>query len=546
MKPPAIRAVPPRHAAIAAAFLGLFLSMLPGAEAAAPADPAFFDESAAVSLFAFDDVSIPFTQNLKLEMRQPEKHPANPVLRRGGAEAPDFSAVQFYGSVIREGNQFRMWYVAAGKDRPDRTGPRSSPWRVAYAESADGVAWTKPDLGLVEYGGNRHNNLVILEPRLGVVNLKVLREQSGSPGPRYKLGAHVWFPKNGARMGTFAPYGSEDGLRWKLLAEAKPVNFELRPEDLVLPPLHFEPVGGLYRWDGLYRLSGQNAVVAPRPYHGRVVRGFVSADFVHWAPESSIGFVRPQQHRLLGPGNSRNGEQNHEAVSVWNRGNVLLGVSGHFHGAPEWSGVTVDLGFVLSNDGVHFRQPWHEWTFLKRGDDGEWDQGGLLQGQGFENIGERTFVYYGAWDPRVSSGIPPRGGVGIAMLPRDRFADLRVDERTQGSGNYQMARTECSFLTSSMDLPPEATHRLYLNARGLGSDAFLKIELLGHDLAPISGFSGNNAAIVRGNGFQTPVVWPGGADIVDAPERARVRATFEGKRRGDIRFHAFYLRRLQD
>lgn len=502
-----------------------------------------FDETQAKTLFAFDDVSIPFTQNLKLEMRSPERHPANPVVRRGGPESPDSWAVQFYGSVIREKALFRMWYVSVGKDRLDATTPRSSPWRVAYAESKDGVKWTKPNLGLVEYNGNRDNNLVLMEPRLGAVNLKVLFEpKDPDPTQRYKMGAHVWFPKNDVRLGSLAPYGSSDGLTWKLLIDAKPVEAELQPRDMILPALHFEPVGGLYKWDGLYYLSGQNAIPASRPYHGRVVREFISPDFVTWSHASAIGFVRTQQHTLLGPGRSREGEQNHEAVSVWNRGNVLLGISGIWHGAREWKDVTVDLGFVISNDGVRFRQPAHEWTFLKRGEDGEWDQGGLLQGQGFENIGGQTFIYYGAWDPRNWQGSPPRGGVGIATLPRDRFADLRVDESTKGKGNYQMPETVSDFITAPVKAGSNGPRRFYLNAHGLGDDASLKIEILNHDTTALPDFSGANAAIVKTSGLQTPILWNGRAALNGLPERVRFKTTFLGRKKTDIRFSAMYLR----
>lgn len=136
----------------------------------------YFDETRAMTLFAFDDVSIAFTQNLKLVMRSPTRHAANPIVRRGPPGSCDAWAVQFYGSVIRTRDKFRMWYVAAGEDRLDRSAPRSSPWRVAYAESQDGVHWTKPNLGLVEYNGNRNNNLVRLEPRLGTLNVKVLHD----------------------------------------------------------------------------------------------------------------------------------------------------------------------------------------------------------------------------------------------------------------------------------------------------------------------------------------------------------------------------------
>lgn len=51
-------------------------------------------------LFAFDDVSIPHTQNLRLDMATPRRHPANPVLERGAPGSPDAMGVQFYGSDV--------------------------------------------------------------------------------------------------------------------------------------------------------------------------------------------------------------------------------------------------------------------------------------------------------------------------------------------------------------------------------------------------------------------------------------------------------------
>ena len=513
-------------------------------EVSAPSE--YFDETKAITLFAFDDVSIPFTQNLKLKMHSPERHSANPVLQRGPDGSCDSWAVQFYGSVIRDpdSGRFRMWYVAVSKEeRLNSATPRSVPWRVAYAESDDGIAWTKPNLGLVESGGNTNNNLVKLDPHIGVLNLKVLHEPDDpNPDQRYKMGAHVWFPKNDVRLGTLAPYVSADGLTWKLLAAAKPVDAEMPESSTVIPPLHFEPVGGLYKWDGLYYLSGQNAISAARPYHGRVSRTFVSADFANWSQSSAIQFVRSPQHHLLGPGKSRIGEQTHEGISVWNRGNVLVGISGMWHGTPEWKDLTIDLGFVVSNDAVHFREPVHEHIFLKRGKDDEWDQGGLLQAQGFENVGDETRIYYGAWDPRAWQNSPPRGGVGIATLPRDRFADLVVDETTKGSGDYQMPETVSEFITSSIDVKGNDSSRFYINADGLSENAELRIEILDHTLKPIPALSGDNAAMVRQSGFQTPVLWNGQDRIRDLPERVRLKVTFVGTRKTDIRFSAIYGR----
>ena len=105
----------------------------------------FFDETRADTIFAFDTVSIPHVRNLRLEMRSPARHPANPVVGRGAPGAPDAMGVQFYGSVIREGETYRMWYVAHDDDHANPVS--SARWRAAYAESTDGIVWRKPSLG---------------------------------------------------------------------------------------------------------------------------------------------------------------------------------------------------------------------------------------------------------------------------------------------------------------------------------------------------------------------------------------------------------------
>jgi hypothetical protein len=491
----------------------------------------YFDETKARTLFAFDNDSIPHTQNLKLEMRQPERHPANPVLRRGEPGSPDAHGVQFYGSVIRDQGKYRMWYVAF--DDAGKSAVASERWRAAYAESVDGVTWVKPELGLVQFRGSKKNNLVDVGGAWGFVNLKVIKDETDpDTSRRYKMTTHVYFRHN-TRLGTLLPFVSADGLKWRPVKEVNPVKGELRKQDLLVPGFHLEPACGLYQWDGQYFLTAQNAMPHTHHYQGRVVRLHRSADFENWSATSTLAFVRTPQHEYLGAGRSREGEQNHEGIAVWNRGNVLLGIYGRWHGAAEWKDVTVDLGFVLSNDGHNFREPKHEWTFLERGKDGEWDQGGILQGQGFENIGEQTFVNYGAWDPRGTGGAEvKRGGVGIATLPRDRFADLRVDTSGEGPGDYQMPKVTAELITESFEVK---TRRLFVNAEGLGDEAALRVEVLDHLEKPISGYS----SIVRQSGFQTPVEFKSEAKL---PDRVRLRIVFEGPKRTGIRLSAIYVR----
>lgn len=494
-----------------------------------------FDETKATTLFAFDNVSIPHTQNLKLEMRQPVRFDGNPVLRRGEAGAVDAHGVQFYGSIIDEGAKYRMWYVAFD-DQADHA-VKSERWRAAYAESVDGVNWVKPELGLLEFRGSKKNNLVDVGGAWGFVNLKVIKDDADPDASRrYKMVTHVYF-RHQTRLGTLLPFVSADGLTWRPVKDVKPVKGELRKQDLLVPGFHLEPACGLYQWDGQYFLTAQNAMPHTHHYQGRVVRLHRSADFVNWSSTSTLAFVRDVQHEYLGVGKSREGEQNHEGIAVWNRGNVLLGVYGRWHGAAEWKDVTVDLGFVMSNDGHTFCEPKHEWTLLERGKDGEWDQGGIIQGQGFENIGEKTFLYYGAWDPRATGGPElPRGGIGIATWPRDRMGDLVFDASGEGPGDYQLPKVTAELITAPVSRPKTG---FFLNADGLSKEAVLRVEVLDALERPLEAFSGKNAAFVTQGGFQVPVTFAGKAEM---PENVRLRVVFEGARRSAIRLSAIYVR----
>ena len=191
---------------------------------------------------------------------------------------------------------------------------------------------------------------------------------------------------------------------------------------------------------------------------------------------------------------------------------------------------------------LNFREPAHEWTFLKRGEDGAWDQGGLLQGQGFENIGDQTFVYYGAWDPRQWQKST------AARRSRHCHAAARSLRRSggggggQGPGDYQVPVITCEFVTSRGPAQEgRNSHRFHLNADGLGPEAALRVELLDHLEKPIPGFSGKDAAIVRESGFQTPIMWRGKDEVKGLPERVKLHVVFEGKKRTEIRFSAIYL-----
>ena len=96
-----------------------------------------------------------------------------PVLR---PDAPaDATGANIYGSVLRDGGVYRMWYQAWPGDWDGR-----DVGTVGYAESHDGLTWHKPALGLV-VDGPTGNNLCDLGLHSPAVFIDPQR-----PGDRYR------------------------------------------------------------------------------------------------------------------------------------------------------------------------------------------------------------------------------------------------------------------------------------------------------------------------------------------------------------------------
>ena len=341
--------------------------------------------------------------------RQPGRTPG----RKG---APDEWAVQFYGSVLHHEGKFKMWYVAADDESLEliKRGLGFSGLRPAYAESEDGVHWRKPNLGLVEHRGSRQNNLVLMDPPdVGGIHLIVIHEaDEPDPARRFKMLLTVAATLGKSKGSTSITLFSPDGLRWK---SGTRVRFEkgfLVEEDLILPPENFEQ-GGLYRWNGMYHLPGQQFspwVWQPdgKPV-GRAMTILRSRDLVQWEPTKTLSFIRGGAiGREIPVGQA---EEAHLAASVWHRGNVLLGVYGLWHGAANWQDRTIDLGFMISNDGLHFREPVQDFVFIPRGEEGAGIKGGFsrdkasptwatkrITGMGVGTCKSRAIRHAAAWE----------------------------------------------------------------------------------------------------------------------------------------------------
>lgn len=118
----------------------------------------------------------------------------------------EFSA---YVTVFKDGDVYRMYYRGVPKAGRDGNSGES----VCYAESKDGVAWTKPDLGLFEVEGTKHNNVILTNAPFAH-NFSPFRDESPTAAADAKYKALAGLESSGLHA-----FASADGVHWRAMQD---------------------------------------------------------------------------------------------------------------------------------------------------------------------------------------------------------------------------------------------------------------------------------------------------------------------------------------
>lgn len=167
-------------------------------------------------------------------------------------EGPDSA----YFSVFQDGPLVRLYYrgiVPAGDTSTGQV--------TCYAESTDGIHFTRPNLGLVEFQGSKENNIIYRG--IEAHNFAPFRDANPAARPeeRYKALAGIQ-----SKLDAFV---SPDGIHWNKL-QADPVMTKGAFDSL-----------NLSFWDD----RTQNYRCFSRFFDGdvRAIQSCTSTDFIHWA-----------------------------------------------------------------------------------------------------------------------------------------------------------------------------------------------------------------------------------------------------------------------
>jgi len=373
-----------------------------------------------------DDHLLASSENLSRTLHPAEKYTGNPVLR---PEAPWEGTVALtYGSVMEEGGRYRMWYLS---------GPG-----VSYAESPDGVQWTKPRLGRFAVdgqdtnivvrrgGGDRAPSLTHFYELFGVFR----DTQEQDPARRYKMGyLSIERGYSGPREDPFhrgqrrglGVAGSPDGIHWT-----------------AIEPWATEAIcDGASHWmydaaQGKYVLYGRTKHISPgleqawgeddwveKHFWGRSVARTESADFLHWDySDPATAPVVMTADAQDPPGTEIYG------MSVFPYESVYIGLVQRLHSRPE--DIFLDIQLAVSHDSIHFTRVAGRTPFIPCGKLGSWDR--------FNNSvannppiadGDTLRFYYSGRTYRHSPYQGPDkgesgGAIGFATVKRDRFVSL--------------------------------------------------------------------------------------------------------------------------
>jgi hypothetical protein len=176
-----------------------------------------------------------------------------------------------YGTILHDGDLYRLYY---------RGMPQAKHYKgyekICYAESRDGIHWTRPDLGLIEIDGSRRNNVILNDQTNGIYTFApfIDTRPGVSPQQRYKaLGNVSVRTPQGRRDWALVALSSPDGIHWERMRE-EPV--------IVNDTDHFAfDSQNVAFWSE----SEQRYVAYGRTWKDgiRRISRFTSDDFIHWS-----------------------------------------------------------------------------------------------------------------------------------------------------------------------------------------------------------------------------------------------------------------------
>ena len=383
-------------------------------------------------------------------------------------DAPWEGPTSIYVTVFQDGDRVRCYYRGSGRE--------GRPEVACYAESTDGITFTKPSLGVVEIDGSTENNVVWTGK--GSHNFTPFKDTNPTCASEHRYKA--------VAGGPLIALVSADGLRWEQLGDEPVItNGAFDSQNLAF----WDAARGQYRD---FHRRGRDGV--------RDVMTCTSDDFITWTEPVFIEYApdTPKEHLYT------------NAITPYFRApHILLGFPKRFvpnrklvreHPHPG-----VSDGIVMSSrDGLH----WDRWAeaFLRPGPDPK------------------------RWTERnnaIAWGMVPTSEEEISLYWVERYRHpgcrlRRGTVRTDGFVSVHAGGDGGELLTRPLRF---AGSRLLVNfsTSAAGSVRFALCDEAGE---PVGGFTMVQCPVLYGDKIEHEVRWKSDAELAalsNRPVRLRVR-----------------------
>ena len=442
------------------------------------------------TLLMVDDHDILYRSGTRRVLEKPVRHAANPLI----TEDKPWEMAIAWTSVHRDKTtgKYQLWYQAyAGK----RAQLKTHECVVCYAESSDGITFTKPSLGLFDFNGESATNIVLIGSGVygdRYCNSVIVNAKEPDAAKRYKMLYYDWAKTaNGEVVAGLHIAFSPDGIRWTKHPEAPlyttsfggkklqpPFAGENPYSELTLPegrvkrqllrPISmsdaadpmFDPKRKVWAIYGKAWIHGPDGGLAWKHGMGRVE----SRDLLHWSKPQIVCFPDEQDGGL---------EFHTSPVFVRHDHyfslNQILDRPG---------GGTMDIELMLSRDGIDWQRPFRNELWLKRSPGEQFDSGTLATNADIIIEGREMRFYYGAYSSGATgggsniTGDQQKSGVGMVSLPLDRFSCLR--SQPEAPSPKMKSPPDIGQITlKPLDLA--ARTEVYVNANAAGGAVWCEI-----------------------------------------------------------------------
>lgn len=394
-----------------------------------------------------------------------------------------------YFTAIQEEGKVRLYYRGCS---PSDT---SEEQVTCYAESEDGIHFTRPDIGLFEFQGTLRNNIVLKGQDAHNFAPFLDRNPSVPRNERFKAvgGQYTTTPHLG--NGSMYGYVSEDGIRWTRMKDEPIItNGGFDSQNVAFWDVNSKA----YRCYNRYWEPAPNA--RPHPYI-RAIQSTVSPNFTDWGPQlkNHYGEGTPLEHfytnaTILCP----------EAEHLYMAFPMRLFELRRHEAEHPYPGVS-DAVMMTSRDGVNWDRTFME-AWLRPGTDRRnWTDRNQMIACGCVETAFNEFSFY--------------------TLEHYRAADCRlrrITVRKHGFASVHAGYDEGEFTTRPVVFTGT---RLLLNY-ATSAAGYIQVEVVGDDGRVVDGMSFEEMEPMYGDEMEGEVRWKSGCGagaVEGKPVRFRFR-----------------------